>query len=251
MVRIIMCGCNGKMGRVISDLAAEDTQAKIVAGVDFVTEQHYDYPVFPSILDCNVDADVIIDFSSPQKLSERLAFAIEKKMPMVFCTTGLSEEEFAQVNEASKKVAILRSANMSLGINTLLKLVAAAAQVFAAADFDMEIVERHHNRKVDAPSGTALAIADAMNEVLNNEYAYKFDRSQERKMREKKEIGIHSIRMGNEVGTHEIIFALDSQVITLKHEAENRGLFAEGSLTAANFLVTKEAGFYNMDDILD
>ena len=130
MVRIIMCGCNGKMGRVISDLAMDDSQAKIVAGIDFVPGTHYDYPVYSSILECKEEADVIIDFSSPAKLNERLSFAIEKKMPMVFCTTGLSEEEFAQVNEASKKIAILRSANMSLGVNTLLKLVAAAAKVF-------------------------------------------------------------------------------------------------------------------------
>lgn len=250
MVRIIMCGCNGKMGRVISDLAVADENAKIVAGVDFVMEQHYDYPVFPSILDCDVEADVIIDFSSPQKLSERLAFAIEKKMPMVFCTTGLSEEEFAQVNEASKKVAILRSANMSLGINTLLKLVAAAAQVFAAADFDMEIVERHHNRKVDAPSGTALAIADAINEVLNNEYAYKYDRSQERKMREKKEIGISAVRGGTIVGEHEVIFAGADEVIEIKHTAYSKAIFGNGALQAAKFLAGKPAGMYNMNDVI-
>lgn len=251
MVRIIMCGCNGKMGRVISDLAAEDSQAKIVAGVDFVTEQHYDYPVFPSILDCNVEADVIIDFSSPAKLNERLAYSVEKKLPMVFCTTGLSEEEFAQVQETSKKVAILRSANMSLGVNTLLKLVAAAAQVFAAADFDMEIVEKHHNRKVDAPSGTALAIADAMNAVLNNEYAYKFDRSQERKMRDKKEIGISAVRGGTIVGEHEVIFAGADEVIEIKHTAYSKAIFGNGALQAAKFLAGKPAGMYNMSDVID
>ncbi len=250
MVRIIMCGCNGKMGRVISDLAAEDTQAKIVAGVDFVTEQYYDYPVYPSILDVKEEADVVIDFSSPAKLSERLAFSVEKKMPMVFCTTGLSEEEFAQVRETSKKVAILRSANMSLGVNTLLKLVAAAAQVFAAADFDMEIVEKHHNRKVDAPSGTALAIADAMNEVLNNEYAYKFDRSQERKMREKKEIGISAVRGGTIVGEHEVIFAGVDEVIEIKHTAYSKAIFGNGALQAAKFLAGKPAGMYNMSDVI-
>lgn len=250
MVRIIMCGCNGKMGRVISDLAAEDTQAKIVAGVDFVTDRNYDYPVYPSILDVKEEADVVIDFSSPTKLSERLAFSVEKKMPMVFCTTGLSEEEFAQVQETSKKVAILRSANMSLGVNTLLKLVAAAAQVFAAADFDMEIVEKHHNRKVDAPSGTALAIADAMNEVLNNEYAYKFDRSKERKMREKKEIGISAVRGGTIVGEHEVIFAGADEVIEIKHTAYSKAIFGNGALQAAKFLAGKPAGMYNMSDVI-
>lgn len=250
MVRIIMCGCNGKMGRVISDLVAGDTQARIVAGVDFITEQHYDYPVFSGLSECNVEADVMIDFSSPQKLSERLAYAIDKKVPIVFCTTGLSEEEFAQVNEASKKVAILRSANMSLGINTLLKLVAEAAKVFAAADFDMEIVEKHHNRKVDAPSGTALAIADAMNEVLQNEYTYKFDRSQERKMRDKKEIGISAVRGGTIVGEHEVIFAGADEVIEIKHTAYSKAIFGNGALQAAKFLVGKPAGMYQMSDVI-
>ena len=250
MVRIIMCGCNGRMGRVISDLAVNDTQAKIVAGVDIVGGQYYDYPVYSGILDVKEEADVIIDFSSPAKLSERLAFSVEKKMPMVFCTTGLSEEEFAQVQETSKKVAILRSANMSLGINTLLKLVAAAAQVFAAADFDMEIVEKHHNRKVDAPSGTALAIADAMNEVLKNEYTYKYDRSQERKMRERKEIGISAVRGGTIVGEHEVIFAGPDEVIEIKHTAYSKAIFGNGALQAAKFLAGKPAGMYNMSDVI-
>ncbi len=251
MVRIIMCGCNGKMGRVISDLAKEDAQARIVAGIDFVTEQNYDYPVFKSITECNVDADVIIDFSSPQKLTERLAYSTEKKLPMVFCTTGLSEEEFAQVLEASKKVAVLRSANMSLGINTILKLVAAAAKVFAAADFDMEIVEKHHNRKVDAPSGTALAIADAINEALNKEYVYKYDRSKERKMRDKKEIGISAVRGGTIVGEHEVIFAGADEVIEIKHTAYSKAIFGNGALQAAKFLVGKPAGMYTMSDVID
>ena len=170
---------------------------------------------------------------------------------MVFCTTGLSEEEFAQVNEASKKVAILRSANMSLGINTLLKLVAAAAEVFAEANFDMEIVERHHNRKVDAPSGTALAIADAINAVLNNEYAYKYDRSQERKMREKKEIGISAVRGGTIVGEHEVIFAGADEVIEIKHTAYSKAIFGNGALQAAKFLKGQPAGMYNMSDVID
>lgn len=250
MVRIIMLGCNGKMGRVISDLALEDAQVKIVAGIDIVAGKYYDYPVYESISDCKEEADVIIDFSSPAKLSERLAFAIEKKMPLVFCTTGLSEEEFAQVMEASKKVAILRSANMSLGVNTLLKLVAAAAKVFATAGFDMEIVERHHNRKVDAPSGTALAIADAMNEVLQNEYSYKYDRSQERKMREKKEIGISAVRGGTIVGEHEVIFAGPDEVIEIKHTAYSKAIFGNGALQAAKFLAGKPAGMYQMHDVI-
>ena len=250
MVRIIMCGCNGKMGRVISDLAAEDKQTKIVAGIDFNTTQYYDYPVFASPAECTVEADVMIDFSSPQRLTERLAMGIERKMPIVFCTTGLSEEQFAQVNEASKRIAILRSANMSLGINTILKLVAAAAKVFADANFDIEIVERHHNRKVDAPSGTALAIADAMNEVLKREYTYKYDRSQERKPREKKEIGISAVRGGTIVGEHEVIFAGTDEVIEIKHTAYSKAIFGSGALQAAKFLAGKPAGMYQMSDVI-
>ncbi len=250
MVRIIMCGCNGRMGRVISDLATEDTQVKIVAGVDFVTEQNYDYPVYPSIMDVKEEADVVIDFSSPKNLEERLAYSVNGQVPLVFCTTGLSEEEFVQVQEASKKVAILRSANMSLGINTLLKLVAAAAKVFAAADFDMEIVEKHHNRKVDAPSGTALAIADAMNEVLEDKYMYKYDRSKERKMRDKKEIGISAVRGGTIVGEHEVIFAGPDEVIEIKHTAYSKAIFGNGALQAAKFLAGKPAGMYNMSDVI-
>jgi 4-hydroxy-tetrahydrodipicolinate reductase len=237
------------MGRVISDLAAEDAQVKIVAGIDFVTEQNYDYPVYPSILDCKEEADVVIDFSSPAKLNERLAFSVEKKMPIVFCTTGLSEEEFAQVQETSKKVAILRSANMSLGVNTLLKLVAAAAKVFAAADFDIEIVEKHHNRKVDAPSGTALAIADAMNEVLEDEYMYKYDRSKERKMRDKKEIGISAVRGGTIVGEHEVLFAGLHETVTISHSAASREILANGAVCAALFVADKPKGAYSMKDI--
>lgn len=250
MIRIIMCGCNGKMGRVISELAAEDTQTKIVAGIDFNTEKHYDYPVFAAPAECTVEADVMIDFSSPQKLTERLAMAIDRKMPIVLCTTGLSEEQFAQVTEASKRVAILRSANMSLGINTILKLAATAAKVFSEANFDIEIVERHHNHKVDAPSGTALAIADAMNEVLQQEYTYKYDRSGERKPRGKKEIGISAVRGGTIVGEHEVIFAGTDEVIEIRHTAYSKAIFGNGALQAAKFLAGKSAGLYQMSDVI-
>ncbi len=192
----------------------------------------------------------MIDFSSPQKLTERLAMAIDRKMPIVLCTTGLSEEQFAQVTEASKRVAILRSANMSLGINTILKLAAAAAKVFSEANFDIEIVERHHNHKVDAPSGTALAIADAMNEVLHQEYTYKYDRSGERKPREKKEIGISAVRGGTIVGEHEVVFAGTDEVIEIRHTAYSKAIFGNGALQAAKFLAGKPAGLYQMSDVI-
>lgn len=254
MVRIIMIGCNGKMGRTISELAAVDEQVKIVAGIDLNPVQLYDYPVFISPEECDVEADVLIDFSSTQKLTERLCMAVERNMPIVLCTTGLSEEQYAQVKEASGKVAVLRSANMSLGINTIMKLVAAATKVFAAANFDIEIVEKHHNQKVDAPSGTALAIADAINEALKEsleeEYAYKFDRSQERKKREKKEIGISAVRGGTIVGEHEVIFAGADEVIEIRHTAYSKAIFGNGALQAAKYLAGKPAGMYNMSDVI-
>lgn len=254
MVRIVMVGCNGKMGRTISDLVAADDQAKIVAGIDLNPVQLYDYPVFASPEECTVEADVMIDFSSTQKLTERLAMAVERNMPIVLCTTGLSEEQYAQVKEASEKVAVLRSANMSLGINTIMKLVAAATKVFAEANFDIEIVEKHHNQKLDAPSGTALAIADAINEALkesmDEEYAYKFDRSQERKKREKKEIGISAVRGGSIVGEHEVIFAGADEVIEIRHTAYSKAIFGNGAIQAAKYLAGKPAGMYNMSDVI-
>lgn len=251
MVRVILIGCNGKMGHVISDLAAQDQDVKIVAGVDLVTAQHYDYPVFTSTGECCVEADVIIDFSSPAKLTERLLMATERKLPIVLCTTGLSEEQFVQVKEASKKIAVLRSANMSLGINTIQKLAAEAAKIFADAGFDIEIVEKHHNKKVDAPSGTALAIADTINEALENEYHYKFDRTMERKPREKTEIGISSVRGGTIVGEHEVIFAGADEVIEIKHTAYSKAIFGNGALQAAKFLMDRPAGMYRMSDVVE
>nr|MCR5154530.1 4-hydroxy-tetrahydrodipicolinate reductase [Lachnospiraceae bacterium] len=181
MVRIIMYGCNGKMGQTITGLVSENPEAEIVAGVDITGEQKNDYPVFKSLSECNVEADVLIDFSSPKALSDVLTNCLKRKLPAVMCTTGYSEEEISKIKEASKEIAVLRSANMSLGVNLLMKLVAEAAKVLAAADFDAEIVEKHHNQKVDAPSGTALALADAVNEALNNEYSYIYDRSGVRK----------------------------------------------------------------------
>ena len=172
MTKIIMCGCNGKMGQVISSLVQQDIDAEIVAGIDLLAGKN-EYPVFPKFSECMVEADVVIDFSSPIVLTEMLAYAVERQVPVVLCSTGYSKEQLEEIEQASKKVALLRSANMSLGINVLLKLVQAAAKVLSTADFDMEIVEKHHNQKLDAPSGTALALADAINNVLNQEYQYQ------------------------------------------------------------------------------
>ncbi len=245
-----MCGCNGKMGRVISDLVKQDEKAEIVAGIDISGECLDDYPVFRSIEECEVQADVVIDFSSPAVLSELLDMGIKKQIPLVLCTTGYSEEELQQISKASKQTAILRSANMSLGINLLLDLVSAAAKVLAAADFDIELIEKHHNQKVDAPSGTALALADAVNKGLDEEYTYCYDRSKERVKRGKKEIGISAVRGGTIVGEHEVIFAGTDEVIEFKHTAYSKAIFGKGAVAAAKFLHGKSAGMYSMKDVI-
>jgi 4-hydroxy-tetrahydrodipicolinate reductase len=246
-----MHGCNGHMGQVITGLIKEDPEIEIVAGIDLVDCRDNGYPVFTSVWDCQVEADVIIDFCSAKAIDELLKYSVERQIPLVLCTTGLSEEQLQAVEQAYEKVAILKSANMSLGVNMLLKLVQDAVKILAPAGFDMEIVEKHHNRKLDAPSGTALALADAMNEVLDNEYEYKFDRSQDHKKREKKEIGISAVRGGNIVGDHDIIFAGMDEVITFSHTAYSRAIFGKGAIQAAKFLKGKPAGHYQMSDVID
>lgn len=250
MTKVIMSGCNGKMGQVITGICKEDDSVEIVAGIDLYDGIKNDYPVFKNISLCNVEADVIIDFSNAAAVDDLLVHCVEKQIPVVLCTTGLSEEQLAKVEEASKKVAILKSANMSLGVNTLMELLKKAATIFAPAGFDMEIVEKHHNQKVDAPSGTALALADAMNEALDQKYEYKYDRSQERKKRDKYEIGISAVRGGNIVGEHEVIFAGLDEVIEFKHTAYSKGVFAKGAVEAAKFLKGKAPAHYEMSDVI-
>ena len=250
MVRVIMSGCNGYMGRVVSEIIAADEDAQIVAGIDLVDNGDKTYPVFTNIADCNVEADAIIDFSSPKALDNLLTYCVEKQVPAIFCTTGYTEEQIAQIKAAAEKVAVMKSANMSLGINMLLKLVQDAAKLLAPAGFDMEIVEKHHNLKVDAPSGTALALADSLNEALDQKYDYKYDRSQERKRRDKYEIGISAVRGGNIVGEHEVIFAGLDEVIEFKHTAYSKSVFAKGAVQAAKFMAGKPAGFYDMSDVI-
>ncbi|MGN0505063.1 MAG: 4-hydroxy-tetrahydrodipicolinate reductase [Lachnospiraceae bacterium] len=250
MTRIIMYGCNGKMGRVISSLVKEDAAAEIVAGIDISGEQLDSYPVYKSLAECPVEADALIDFSAPAALTDILTEAKKRRLPLVLCTTGYSEEQLTEIKKASTELAILRSANMSLGVNLLMKLVQAATQVLAAADFDIEIIEKHHNQKVDAPSGTALAFADAINEVLHNEYAYQYDRSQKREKRAKKEIGISAVRGGTIVGEHEILFAGADEVVELKHTAYSKAIFGKGAVSAAKFLNGRSAGMYDMKDVI-
>ena len=251
MVRIIMHGCNGHMGQVISGLVEKDAEAEIVAGIDVADQGKNSYPVFPDIEVCNVEADVIIDFSSAKAVDKLLDYSAKREIPAVVCTTGLSEEQLAHLEETSKKVAILKSANMSLGINTLLKLIQDAAKVLAKAGFDMEIVENHHNLKVDAPSGTALALADSLNEAMDGEYHYVYDRSQRREQRDSKEIGISAVRGGTIVGEHEVIFAGPDEVIEFKHTAYSKAVFGKGAVEAAKFLAGKPAGKYDMSDVIN
>lgn len=250
MTKIIMHGCNGAMGQTITKIVEADENAQIVAGVDIVDNQQNGYPVFTDLKKCNVEADVIIDFASAKAIDSLLDYCVERQLPVVLCTTGLSEEQLQKVEEASKKVAILKSANMSLGINTLFKLVQAAAKVLTEADFDIEIVEKHHNQKLDAPSGTALALADAINEAMNQQYEYIYDRSDRREKRGKKELGISAVRGGTIVGEHEVIFAGTDEVIEFKHTAYSKAVFAKGSVSAAKFLAGKSAGRYDMKDVI-
>jgi len=250
MIRAIMNGCNGKMGQVISGIVAADADIELVAGVDKVDNKVNTYPVFTDIRDCNVEADVIIDFSVASAVDTLLDYCVEKQIPCVLCTTGLSKEQLDKVEACSKKVAILRSANMSLGINLLLKMLKEAAGVLAPAGFDIEIVEKHHNQKVDAPSGTALALADSINEEFGSTYEYVYDRSSKREKRSQKEIGISAVRGGSIVGEHDVIFAGADEVITFSHTAYSKAIFAKGAVQAAKFLAGKEAGMYDMSYVV-
>ena len=250
MVRAIMHGCNGHMGQVITGLIKNDESIEIVAGIDKYKGIENDYPVFDNMEECQVEADALIDFSSAKATDALLAYCEKRQLPVVLCTTGLSEEQLAKVEEVSKNVAVLKSANMSLGINLLLKLLKEATAVLAPAGYDMEIVERHHNQKLDAPSGTALALADSMNEAMENQYHYVYDRSQDRKKRDAKEIGISAVRGGTIVGDHEVIYAGTDEVIEFKHTAYSKTVFGKGAVEAAKFLAGKPAGMYDMSDVI-
>ena len=232
MIKILMHGCNGKMGRMITDIVKNDENAVISAGVDAYTAVPNDYPVFESLEKCDVDADVVIDFSNAGAVDGLLDYCMEKNLPVVLCTTGLSEEQLDKVKTASQQIAILKSANMSMGINLLLKLLAEAAKVLGPAGYDIELVERHHNQKVDAPSGTALALADSINEALDNKYTCVY------------------VRGGTIVGDHEVIFAGTDEVIEFKHTAYSRSVFGKGAVEAAKFLAGQEAGMYDMGDVI-
>ncbi len=248
MKKIIISGCNGRMGRVVTDLCSADPTLEIVAGIDPTGTKLSDYPVYAHPMEYTGACDCIIDFSSPAALDGLLSFCSAHKCAIVLATTGYSESQLEQIHSASKEIAIFRSANMSLGINLLISLVKQAAQVLE--DFDIEIVERHHNKKLDAPSGTALMLADAAAQAVSYDPEYVYQRQSVRKQRDPKEIGISAVRGGTIVGDHEVIFAGRDEVIELRHSAASREVFASGAVRAAAFLIGKGPGMYNMENLI-
>lgn len=248
-MRILLCGANGKMGKVVYECASAFENTDVVAGVDPYGEND-NFPVYRSFDDVDTKADVIIDFSHPALLSSMLKFATENKIPAVVATTGLDENGLNLIKEASKEIPVFFTANMSLGVNLISELAKKAAAVLSP-DFDIEIVEMHHNQKIDAPSGTALLLADEISSALENEPVYEFDRHSKRMKRSKNEIGISSVRGGTIVGEHEIIFAGTDEVIKISHSAYSKKLFANGAINAAKFIVNAQSGLYSMKDVLE
>ena len=250
MLKVLISGCNGHMGKVVAEICREAEDVEITAGFDLLGQKNEDFPVFSSPVEYSGQGDVLIDFSSPGALSSLLEFGLTRHIPLVLATTGYSTEQLERIRAVAQEIPIFRSGNMSLGVNVLVGLVKKAAAALGG-DFDMEVVERHHNRKVDAPSGTALMLADAAAEALPYEARYTYERQSVRQPREKHEIGISSVRGGNIVGDHEVIFAGRDEVIELKHSAMSREVFASGALHAARFLFgRKTPGLYSMSDLV-
>lgn len=249
MTEIILCGCNGKMGRVITESIKLRDDCKIVAGVDLNTETFSDFPVYNNFEDIKESADVIIDFSHPSLLEKLLYFAYNKKLPLVLATTGFSATQTEQIKNAAKEIPLFFTFNMSLGINLLVALSKKAASVLDG-NFDIEIIEKHHNQKLDAPSGTAIMLAEAINDTLDNKMMYEYDRHSKREKRPENQIGIHSVRGGNIVGEHEVIFAGHDEVVTLSHKATSKEVFAVGAIKAALFMKGKTAGLYDMNNVI-
>lgn len=249
MIKAILVGACGKMGKNITDCAKESDDIKIVAGVDKFNSGT-DYPVFSDFNQINVEADVIIDFSNVALLDGLLSFATSKNIPLVIATTGYNNAQIEQIKTAAKQIPIFFTFNMSLGVNLLCSLAKRAAGILGD-DFDIEIIEKHHNQKLDSPSGTAIMLANSVNQVFNDKLKYEYDRHTKRAKRSKNEIGIHSVRGGTIVGEHDVIFAGRDEVITLSHAAHSKQVFAVGALRAAKFITSKPAGLYDMNDILN
>lgn len=250
MIRIILSGCGGKMGAAVMNCIASRDNMEVVAGIDLRDDLNLSYPVFASFDDIkDVEADAVIDFSNPAVFSSMISYCKKTKTPAVVCTTGLSPEQIEELKAASSEIAVFFSANMSIGVNLLVELAKTATKVLGN-DFDIEIIEQHHNQKLDAPSGTALMIADAIKEELDSDTYYEYNRQAKREKRNKNEIGIHAIRGGTIVGEHEVIFAGNDEIITLSHSARSKSLFATGAVNAAQFIAGKEPGMYKMSDML-
>lgn len=249
MINIALVGVNGKMGQVICRILEKDTSARISFGIDINTEEKNGFPVYSSFSQSKEDCDIIIDFSHPSSLEKTLEYALSNNKGVIVATTGLSVEQFTTIKDTAQKIPVFFSANMSLGVNLIIEL-AKKATALLEDSFDIEIIEKHHNLKIDAPSGTALAIADAINETCTNSNEYVYDRHSTRKKRSKNEIGIHSLRGGTIVGEHSIIFAGNDEVIEIKHTATSKEVFAVGAIKAARFLYEKAPGLYSMNDLI-
>ena len=250
MLKVILHGAAGHMGHVVAGIIAEEKDMEIVAGLDAREDDSLSFPVYTDPADCKEEADVLIDFSSAKALEGLLAFGLARKLPMVICTTGFTPEQLEKIEDAAKAVPVLRSANMSLGVNAIAKLVAEAARILYPAGFDIEVMEMHHRRKIDAPSGTALLLADSVNEALGGDMDYVYGRADRHEARPTKEIGISSLRGGTVVGEHEVVFAGQDEVIRITHSAFSRAIFAKGAVAAARFLCGKEPGLYTMPDVI-
>ncbi len=250
MIRIIICGCNGHMGQTVTRIAGEREDTEVVAGIDKYKGVENKYPVYDDLSECDVKADAVIDFSAPAALTGLLEYGRKTGTPLIICSTGYTKEQTAEIDAASKEVAILRSANMSLGVNVLAKLITQAVKELAPAGFDVEIVEKHHNLKKDAPSGTALYLADAVNEGADGRYRYVYDRSQRSEKRPQDEIGISAVRGGNIPGDHDVIFAGEDEVVTFSHRAYSKAVFARGAVQAAVYMCGKGPGMYSMQDVI-
>lgn len=249
MINILLSGCNGKMGQVITNLVKDSDNLNIIAGYDVSTTTHNFYPVFSDLEKCLLKPDIIIDFSCSDAFDSILKYSLDNKVPIVVATTGLSDEQILNLKKASLEIPVFNSSNMSLGVNLLANLVKKAATVLEN-DFDIEIIEKHHNQKIDAPSGTAITLADSINSVLESPKEYVYDRQSKREKRTKTEIGMHAIRGGSIIGEHTVIFAGNNEIIELTHKSLSREVFASGSLTAAKFLIEKQPGLYGMDDLI-
>lgn len=249
MTKIILCGANGKMGHVIQSVVNAREDCEIVAGIDLNTESG-SFPVYSSFDEVQENADVIIDFSNPALLDSLLSFSSKRNIPLVIATTGYDGAQKKEIESAAENSAVFFTYNMSMGINLLATLAKKAADVLGR-DFDIEIVEKHHNQKIDAPSGTALMLADALCEEISEPMKYEYDRHSKREKRSKNEIGIHSVRGGTIVGEHEIIFAGRDEIITLCHSARSKEIFAVGAVNAAVFMKGKNNGMYSMKDLID